>query len=790
MEHFNEQNRLNRKPSDARPSRLRLTVPAGMSSAVEDTPAPLFDFGAVLRMLRRRIGIIIVAVAACLGLAVFFDSLVPNTYTANSRILLDEEIINPFGNDDVFSDLNLTNPVVESQMQLIRSSYLLSRVVDDLGLDRDPNILTSASTPMSEKLAELRERVLPSNSAEKQPSETERFQAAVKHLRDNLRVTRNAQTLVIRLSYSSTSPEFSARVVNAVADTYIRDRLLSRQQTASRASVWFDERIAELNDRAFAAEQRIEQLRNGGELSPNASSGANALSAARSALQAAISDRARAQTELARLRTLSESEGAPSGVPPDIGSDLLVVLAEDANAAREALADSLEQTPSNTEVVERLRARIEELEAKADITLDGLLNSAAEKLEQTLAVVAEAEKTLAAVSASNSRNVGNSMEVELRSLEGEVRTYRRLHDQYLESYLNTVQQQNFPSSEATIIETAVLPEFPDGPGLRQIGLIALLMGLSVGAAGAFLVEAADGTIRTTSQLARSTQAQLLGLLPISEQDSKRWGLSRGAAKSPAISPPRRGSTSSEEIIALPENRMALMKDAPQLYAAISHPLSTYSESIRRVNVEADTAWALLGQNCDVPANIVAFISDGPSHGRSIAAMNYSEMLALGGGRTLLIDLDWTETFLTESIAPLAHAGFAELAAGDKNVMPKQAFWYDERTSLHFLPNRSMGSDATLDPGAFNHSPMIGFISALSGQFDQIVLDLSPLSRSSDPAALTKIVMGYVVVADWGITETASLAKELHRAAIRPPSLLGTLLNGVSQKELDRYETAA
>lgn len=419
------------------------------------------------------------------------------------------------------------------------------------------------------------------------------------------------------------------------------------------------------------------------------------------------------------------------------------------------------------------------------------MTQAANELTAAQVAVEEAEASLQSAGSSRDASLGNSIEVELRSLEAEARTFRQLEERYLERYLSTIQQQSFPTSEASIIQRATVPEFPNGLGLKNMGMIAIMIGLSIGAGLAFVFEAGDKTIRTTRQLAQSTKSQLLGLLPSSLSDEERWDASGGTGKPVKIMQPKRGPNGgSGEIIALPENRVALMKDAPQFYASISHPLSTYAETIRRLNVEADHARALMSHYNQAPPKIVAFISDQNSQGRSIAAMNYAEMLAMAGGRTLLIDLDWTGTFLTNRITPAAKAGLAELMGGGAEFLANQAFWYDERTSLHFLPNRSMNNNATVDPGTFNHAPLIEMLSAMAGEFDQIVLDLSPLSHSSDAAALAELVFGYVVVVDWGVTESASLSKELQRAAIKPPRLLGALLNGVSHGELNKYETAS
>jgi succinoglycan biosynthesis transport protein ExoP len=81
------------------------------------------------------------------------------------------------------------------------------------------------------------------------------------------------------------------------------------------------------------------------------------------------------------------------------------------------------------------------------------------------------------------------------------------------------------------------------------------------------------------------------------------------------------------------------------------------------------------------------------------------------------------------------------------------------------------------------------IRSMMGKFDNVILDLSPMSESSDVAAFSDVVLGYVAVADWGATRSESLSRELRRAAINPPKLMGTLLNGISQSDLDEYETA-
>ncbi|WP_374107069.1 exopolysaccharide transport family protein [Maritalea mobilis] len=752
--------------------------------------APLFDFRSVRRLLRRHRFFIAIVCAICVAATVVLDRLTPTVYSASTRILLDEQVINPFGRDEIFSDLSLSNPAVESQMQVMRSPYLLSRAVDRLELGENEEFMAPATTDLAQGIRRLRDRVFPM-FAEEPPETTpaERFQMAVERLGDNLRVTRNAQTLVIRLQYTASSPELAAEIVNAVAQTYIDNRLGVRQETAQRAAEWFDERMAELNVRALEVEQRMERMSGGGGDALDASETAASLQRARQELQNALAERARAQTDVLRLRALVESGRGLRGVPSSLESDALQTLIEEADAVRAELALALQASPTDRAQVESLTDRVESLEAAGAAVMNGLLQNAEARATEAETNVQTAQAIFDEARDSSGGSVTNAIDVELRSLEGEARIYRELNERYLQSYLEVVQQQSFPSTEATIIETALPPEYPDGASLRELGLLAFLVGISLGAGGAFLRESMDGSIRTTSQLAKSARAPVLGLLPAATSDEDEDQENSAQRRLPAISVPNRRINYSHEVIALPENRVSLTKTAPQIYATISSPLSAYSEAIRRVNVEAENMRSLMAGDKALYPKCIGFISDRPSQGRSVAAANYAEMLAVGGGRTLLIDMDWTGLYLTECISPAAHFGLAELTAATSSIESNEAFWYDERTSLYFMPNRSMDKEATVDPGVFDQAKLKSLLHALTDKFDNVVLDISPLAHSSDAAGFSDVVLGYVAIADWGVTRSDSLAKELRRAAIFPPKLLGTLMNGVSQQELDEYETA-
>ncbi|QXT39458.1 exopolysaccharide transport family protein [Gymnodinialimonas ceratoperidinii] len=748
----------------------------------------IFDFRSVFRLLRRRRLFVAAVCILCVAITVFVHRITPKEYSATTRILLDEQVINPFGREDIFAEQSLSNPAVESQMQVIRSPFLLSRVVDRLNLSENETFMSPPTTPLRDWLAAARSELLPMlDEPPAEVSEARRFQNAVELLRSNLQVTRSAQTRVIRIQFTAATPELSAEVANAVAETYVDNRLGVRQENAERAAQWFDERMAELNVRALEVEQRVAQMSGGGVEALDASQNAASLQRARQNLQDALARRAQTQSEVLRLRALVESGRGLRGVPSNFDSEPLAALAEEVARLQSALSEATQETPQDVDEITSLNTRIESIEAAGLSLLTARLTNAQAAADAAEANLEEAQLAFDAARGASGGSVTNAIDVELRTLEGEARIYRELNERYLESYLEVVQQQSFPSTQATIIASAVVPDYPDGPGLRRLVMLAALFGIALGAGSAFALEASDGKIRSTGHLSKITQAPVLGVLPTGK--SRESAASRETKRLPAISVPHRRIDFTKEVIALPEHRVSLMRSTPALHATISAPMSEYSEAIRRVNVQAENLYSILSDENSMLPKCVGFISDSYSEGRSVAAANYAEMLAVGGRRTLLIDMDWTGLYLTECITPAAQHGLAELSLTKSPGSFEQAFWYDERSSMYFLPNRTMDQKATFDPSAFDQMRLKLLISTLMEKFDNVVIDFSPMAHSSDAAAFSDVVMGFIAVVDWGETRSASLSRELRRAAIHPPKLMGSLLNGISQRDLEEYETA-
>src|SRR5262249_56670508 len=74
----------------------------------------------------------------------------------------------------------------------------------------------------------------------------------------------------------------------------------------------------------------------------------------------------------------------------------------------------------------------------------------------------------------------NEAQVVLRQLESTAKSYRSLYDNFLQRYMESVQQQSFPITEARVITRASSPPGPSSPRTLYILTIAALAGRGFG----------------------------------------------------------------------------------------------------------------------------------------------------------------------------------------------------------------------------------------------------------------------------------------------------------------------
>jgi succinoglycan biosynthesis transport protein ExoP len=364
--------------------------------------------------------------------------------------------------------------------------------------------------------------------------------------------------------------------------------------------------------------------------------------------------------------------------------------------------------------------------------------------------------------------VTNEAQVALRELESNAQTYQALYDNFLQRYMESVQQQSFPITEARVLTAATRPLFKSKPkGVLVLGL-ATIVGLAFGFIAGAWRDFADRVFRTVPQVESILQTDCIALLPVIEE----------AVPKEQKGDQRHGVAVAKSLKSLDAARQSIVATAAPYSAIVDAPFSAYTEAIRSIKVTIDLSpTATRGR-------IIGFTSSVPNEGKSSTAVALARLTAQAGGRVLLVDCDLRNPSLSRLLSPGVVSGFQDVVRDQASF--EKALWVDQRTGMRFLPANLKGRVAHSSEILASTS-VRKFFDGLRNSYDYIFVDFSPLMPIVDVRVSTDLVDSYVYVVAWGDTRIDYVKQALHSARGVYDHLLGVVLNKVDLRSLGRYD---
>ena len=591
-------------------------------------------------------------------------------------------------------------------------------------------------------------------------------------LAKNLTVNRVGFSYNLAIKYRALSPDQAAQIANAIADSYLAEQLEGKYQSSKRATEWLQGRIEELNQKRALAERAVvdfKQAKNmiatDGKLL-NEQQIAELNSQLSSALQKASEDKAR----LDRIDVVIRDDGADtktSGTVADTLSNPIVtqlrtryleLVNREANWSRKYGANHL--------AVVNLRNQIRDARGSILDELKRLRESYLSNYEIAKQQAQDLEKRLGgAVSQSQTTN---QAQVALRELESSAQSYRAMHDNFLQRYTESLQQQSFPISDARIIAAASPPLSKSGPKTALILVMAAAGGLVLGVALGTVRELMNGSLFTSTQVESALQMSCISLVP---------SLDIGNNGCPGMPGPyfsidvRRASFDGRKIVS---------RGPDVFWAVINSPFSRFTEAIRSIKLAID-----LNNGSINGKQVIGFTSSLPNEGKSTIAASLALLVAQTGARVILVDCDLRNPSLTRKLAPGAELGILDVIAGAVSL--RDAVWTDPSTNLTFLPasikTRVVNSCEFLAADATK-----ALFENLRSNYDYVLVDLSPLVPVVDTRATSGFVDSYICVTEWGRTNVDAVKHSFKDAQNVYQNLLGFVLNKANIDRLSSYES--
>ncbi|MBR0903877.1 polysaccharide biosynthesis tyrosine autokinase [Bradyrhizobium liaoningense] len=732
-------------------------------------PGDHFSFSEIMeslwRMARRQLLIFLFVLPLSLILGLAYLLTAPAKYTSHAMLLIDSSKVRILQqqSQSPLGDVPIDTAQVETQVEILKSENIGLSVLKEAKLIDEPEF-SAAARGFLGYLSPWR--------SWSERSQDKLTRDALATFLSQRTISRVGRTYVLDIGYTSLDPNRAALVANSIADAYIVDQLDAKYQATRRASGWLQDRIRELRAQVSAADRAVLDYKEsnnivdvgaGGGPTGARLLGEQQLGELNSQLGAARAATAEAKARLERIQEMMKQEVPDAAVADSLRNEVITKLRSQFldMANREAVwssrygRDHLAAVNLRTQMQEIRRSIADELRRIGESYMSDykIAKSREETVEKDLArLVADTQST-------------NRDRLGLRDLESTAQVYHNIYDNFLQRYMEAIQQQSFPITEARVISAAAPPAQKSSPVPAMVMSIAGTIGFLLSFAIAAVREATDRVFRTARQVEGTLNLSCLAVLPLlADVDAGKSAEDREHDQ-------MRKETDLGQRAAQIERR--------SVRHVVDDPLSSFAEGLRSIKVAVDISGRIQA------AKIIGITSTLSKEGKSTVSSNLAQLIAHAGKSVVLVDGDLRNPTLTRLLSPEAVSGVLQVLDGSVSI--ESAMHHDEQTSLSFLPavinSRIAHSNEILSSKAFSN-----LIEKLRGMYEYVLIDFPPLAPVVDVRAACGIVDYFLFVVEWGQTRTSLVQHQLQSAPEIKEKTLGVVLNKAKANVLARYES--
>ncbi|MFO1083548.1 MAG: AAA family ATPase [Reyranellaceae bacterium] len=732
-------------------------APAPVTVRANDASTELWSW---LHLLNRRktmiIGCGLIAVAL---MAVVIAQQIP-LYKASARIMLDTRTFKVVSTEAALSGVDTLNMgAIQSELEVIKSDFLIGRVVDKLGLanladfngTKPPGFIDRSLAPLRELwstgIAKLLAPFSPGqpepaepakDSASAEQSDPRRL-AAIGAVSSHLGVTLLGRTFVIVVTVESPDGTMSAKIANAIADAYLSDQIDSKNEANKKATDWLEQRLAELRRNLQTAEEAVAAYRRDKGLagSPEGNVSTQTLSDLNTRYTQARGRRVEKEARLVALSKASLNPSELANIAEVAGNTTLAALRiQDVELSRKLaeLGGQLgENHPKLLQVRNELNAvRTRFLSETQRITL-------AVRAELDAAKAEEDELKEMVDKASVVSGTATQYEAMQKQLEREAQSNRTLYESFLTRYKELRQQQDIQRADARILSYASPSYAPSSPNFKTGLLTAFIVGCMLGMAGAVAAEKLDRVFRSAAQIEEATGVNVLGMVP----DVKGTAGVRASV----------------------------------VRQILENTASPAAEAVRAVFT------AITLGSLDRPPKVVAMTSSTPSEGKTTFVTSLGGLLTKmnASRRVLIVDLDLRQASMSVALGLNDRGGtIDEYLMGLRSL--DECIRRHELSGVDYICARPNTPNA---PEILESHAMKSALATFADRYDLVILDGPPVMAVSDARIIARLADYTVFVVQWAKTPR-EVVKAAIGALLAVTSHVGIVINRVNLAKHARY----
>lgn len=648
-------------------------------------------------------------------------------YRATTILQIEREAVKVIDFQDVNPNDSGGADFYQTQYELLKSRTLAERVVDQLGLMRQPAVEARKDKDILDWATELldggRTKAPVSTQTADTASIDDRRVAQAGALLGALSVEPIRNSRLVRVSFDSADPQMAARVANAIAQNFINVNMERKFDATSYAKSFLEERIAQVKDRLEVAERAMYEYARDNEIVALGGEGGGTtvsrnMEGFNEALASAKQERIKAESLYRQLQAAHSGD-----LPQVLESSIIKSLRENKVKLTSEYQDKLNTyRPGHPTMVE-LEDRIREV----DIQIGKEKKVVGDSIRATYEA-AKAHEAMIAEQFNASKNEVIALQtagIQYNILKREADTNRELYDGLLQRYREVGVGGGVGTNNISVVDRAEVPRSYYKPNLKQNLLLAIVIGLMGGIGLAFLFEHLDDTFKRSVDVEDLLGLPVFGLIPNSEE----------------------------------------MRDgASIIQVSLDNPRAAVVESYRSVR----TALQFAGEN-GAP-QLMALTSSEKGEAKTTSAVGMAIQFAQFGSRVLIIDADLRNPSLHKVFGGSNQHGLTNVLAGGES--PAKVTKNTPVSNLYYMASGPLPPNPA---ELLSCNKMRELIDVARTKFDYIIIDSPPILGLADVLVIANLVDAVILQIHAGSTRRATVQaalKRLTNVRIRP---LGCML---------------
>jgi len=656
----------------------------------------------------------------------FYVSLLKPSYKATAILQIgSNKPANTLSINDAFNESNASKEQIQTQYELLRSRKFAERVISQLNLVAHSEF---NSGKYNDKVAFFSEIG--------RPKRTPTVRDIVTAFQARLNIAPIANTELVKISFSSYSPELSQKVANQVGITYLQYQDEIHSASKETTSQWLVDQLEELGKKLEISEQSLQDYREnegivdikgivglvGGQLSELTSEALKAKKV-RDDLNVTYQEIKKHRSDFTKLIQMQEVNSK---------SAFLLLKRDEEKVERKLYELSQRYGPKHPKRI-AVQAELESLEKRIKSQILAIVSSVEKDYYNAVEKVNATEERLAEAKADFIRL--SRLQNKFSQLSREVETNKELYNNYLVRLKEADAMGNYKANfYVRFIDKAIMPKSPFAPNKTLAVMISFILALAFISVVIIMRELLVDTLNSRRKLDNFNEAPILAVLPKIKASS----------------------SDKKEDAYISDNR--------------------FTEAIRTLRT------ALLFNNEKTPPKIIAVTSSVPNEGKSTVALHlarsFSEM-----EKVLLIEADMRHPTIAKNMNLNQHRpGLSNLLAKTHQI--NECIIRDKNVKLDILTS----GISPANPLAFLSMKRFNMLIKVFGNFyDRIIIETPPVNAVSDAVIISKLVESVLYVVHGNKTKRDQISSGLRMLKQVNAPIEGVVINHSENIDTDKYQ---